>query len=103
MSLCDGPIAIAAAVGCLICGFSWLYWLRAIGLEVNETLPESERVRWDPTDMATTGKMHRLWNEHERRFPGSRKRTYAAISFVLVFLLPIGALVDCILRGKIIT
>jgi hypothetical protein len=93
---CHGSLAILAVVGLIFCGMSWLYWLREIGSEVNKTLPEDQRVHWGLTEKVPA-RMHQLWMEHEKQFPNSRKRMYAALSFLLVFLIPITAMIACIL------
>jgi hypothetical protein len=92
---CHGFPAIAAA-GVVTFGVSWLYWLREIGSAVNNTLPEDQRVRWSLMGKVPV-RMHWLWREHGKLFPQSRKRTYAALSILFVFLIPITALVTCIL------
>ncbi len=94
---CHGPLAILAVAGLIFCGMSWLYWVRQIGFEVNATLPEDQRVQWGLTEKVPAKRMHLLWREHEKRFPNSRKRMYAALSILLFFLIPITALVACAL------
>jgi hypothetical protein len=94
---CHNGLAIIAIVGVIFCGVSWLYWLRQIGLEASRALPEDQRVQWGLTEMVPAKRMHLLWREHEKRFPKSRKRMYAALSILFSFLIPITALVACLL------
>lgn len=84
----DSSIGILAGAGLILCGLSWLYWLREIGIDVNKTLPENQRVRWNLTEKVPL-KMHWFWREHARLFRQSRKRIYAATSLLLFFLLAI--------------
>ena len=93
---CRSPLAILAVAGIAICGISWLYWLRQIVFEVNQTLPEDQRMQWGLTERIPP-RIHAFWREHEKRFPASRKRMYAALSVLLFFLIPITALVACLL------
>jgi hypothetical protein len=51
------PLILLAVISC---GFSWLYWLHEIGLEVNGTLPEDQREIWRLTAAIRFGKMHWL-------------------------------------------
>jgi hypothetical protein len=97
---CHDSLTIVAVVGLILCGVSWLYWLRQIGLEASKALPEDQRVQWGLTERVPAKRMHLLWRAHEEQFPKSRKRMYAALSLLLFFLIPITALVTCILlRG----
>jgi hypothetical protein len=95
--LCHDSLAIVAVAALILCGVSWLYWLRQIGLEASKVLPEDQRVQWGLTERLPAKRMHLLWREHEKQFPKSRKRIYAALSILLLFLIPITALVTCIL------
>jgi hypothetical protein len=72
----------------IACGFTWLYWLREIGEDVIQTLPEGERVRWRLSGIVPS-KMHSIWRNHAALFPKSRKRMWAAVSLLLLFLIPI--------------
>jgi Ca2+/Na+ antiporter len=74
-----------AGIAIILCGVSYLYWLREIGREVNETLPKEERRSWSLTEPIPP-RMHSLWSRHEQVFPKSRKRVYAAVSLILMFL-----------------
>lgn len=94
---CHNSLAIVAVAGIILCGISWLYWLRQIGLEASKPLPADQQVQWGLTERVPAKRMHLLWREHEKQFPNSRKRMYAALSFLLFFLIPIAALVTCIL------
>lgn len=94
---CRGPFAVLAVVGLIFCGVSWLYWLRQIGLEASKALPDDQRVEWGLTERVPAKRTHLLWREHEKQFPNSRKRMYAALSILFFFLIPIAALVACIL------
>jgi hypothetical protein len=96
MIVCHGFFAIIAIAALIVCGLSWLYYLWEIGLEVNNTLREDQRVRWSLTEKVPTV-MHWLWSEHAKLFPESPKRTFAALSILLFFLIPIAALLACIL------
>jgi hypothetical protein len=96
---CHGFLGYFAAAGCICGGFSWLYWLREIGRDVNKTLPIDQRMEWGITERLPFGRMHWFWSEHNKLFPESRKRAYAAISFLASFLIPIAALLACILIG----
>jgi len=98
MILCRGFLGILEVAGTIFCGFSWLYLLREIGVEVNHTLPKEQRMQWGLTE-AVPLRMHWLWREHEKLFPASRKRMYAALSVLLLFLIPIAALITCVLIG----
>jgi hypothetical protein len=82
---------ISIGVGVVLCGVSWLYWLRQIALEANETLPAGEQVRWPSLIEAPKPafRILRLWEHHARQFPASKKRAYAAISLLLFFLVGI--------------
>jgi hypothetical protein len=94
---CHGPLAILAVAGLILCGISWLCWLRQIGLEASKALPGDQRVQWGLTERMPAGRMHLLWQEHEKQFPNSRKRMYAVLSLLFFFLIPIPALIACIL------
>ena len=93
----NGFADVIAIGGLLLCGMSWIYWLRQIGLEAGKTLTDDQRVQWGLTDAIPAKRMHLLWREHEKQFPKSRKRTYAVLSILFFFLIPIGALIGCIL------
>ncbi len=92
----QGFLGFLTAAGPIFSLFSLLFWLREIGSEVNKTLPEDQRVEWNLTERVPI-RIHWLWNEHVRLFPQSRKRKYAALSLVLLFLIPIVAQVARIL------
>jgi hypothetical protein len=94
---CHGSLAIVAVAALILCGVSWLYWLRQIGQEASKALPEDQLVQWGLTERLPAKRMQLLWREHEKQFPKSRKRMYAALSILLFFLIPIAALVTCIL------
>lgn len=94
---CQNGLGLVAVSGLILCGISWLYWLRQIGLEARKGLPNDERVQWGLTEGVPAKGMHLLWREHEKQFPNSRKRMYAALSIIFFFLIPIAALVACIL------
>jgi len=95
MTPCHGPLEFLIYACAVLSGFSWLYWLREIAAEVNKTLPENKQVRWNIFGRpARTGW---LWAEHGRLFPESRSRSYASLSFVLFFLIPIAAFTTCLL------
>jgi hypothetical protein len=96
---CHGFLGYFAVAALILCGLSWLYWLRKIGVEVNNTLPEDQRVRWSLLEKVPA-RMHWLWNEHRKLFPASHKRTYAVLSILFLFLIPIAALIACILIGE---
>lgn len=100
MNQCHGFFGAIAAVGIISCGLSWLYWLREIGEEVNNTLPSDQRARWRLLDGVPT-RMHWLWSEHGKLYPKSRKRMYAAVSILLAFLIPIATLTICMLAGGV--
>jgi hypothetical protein len=78
-------LEVGAGIGVLIAGFSWAYWLRAIVLDVNSTLPDNQRVtKWNLTENPPRGtRVHLLWKRHIELFPKSRKRAYAAVSLIL--------------------
>jgi hypothetical protein len=108
MTLCREPVGVLAGVLILCCGASWLYWLNAILVEVNPTLPKEQRLELLGLNSGTfwsdlkrrwraDWKMHWFWDEHVRLFPKSRKRFYAAISIILFFLTPIANLTICLL------
>jgi hypothetical protein len=97
---CHNGLAIVAIAGLILCGMSWLYWLRQIGLEFSKALPADQRLEWGLAESVPPNKMHLLWREHEKQFPNSRKRVYAALSFLLFFLIPITALVTCLLLSE---
>jgi hypothetical protein len=97
---CHGVFGAIAGGAVILCGLSWLYWLREIGEEVNNTLPTAQRASWGLLDAIPSG-MHWLWNEHGKLFPKSRKRMYAAVSILLGFLIPIAALTICMLVGGV--
>jgi hypothetical protein len=61
-----------AGIAIILFLFSYLYWSKEIGREVNETLPTSERTSWSLTERIPL-KMHSLWSRHEQLFPKSRK------------------------------
>jgi len=79
-----------ATISPILFGLSWLYWLREIARDVNNNLPEEQPVEWASTKRVPL-QMHWLWNEHSKLFPQSPKRTYAAVSFLLLFFIPIAA------------
>ena len=64
---CHNGLAIVAVTGLILCGISWLYWLRQIGLEASKTLPADQQVQWGPTERVPAKRMHLLWREHGRR------------------------------------
>lgn len=94
---CGNSLAIVAVAGLIPCGISWLYWLRQISLEASKAFPDRQRMQWGLTEMVPAKRMHLLWREHEKQFPNSRKRMYAALSLLLFFLIPLAALIGCIL------
>jgi hypothetical protein len=98
---CHGFLGICVEAGVIVCGLSWLYWLREIGLDVNKTLPQDQRVRWSLTEKVPAGRMHWRWREHAKLFPESRKRIFAGLSILLCFLIPIAALIICLLNGGV--
>jgi hypothetical protein len=93
----NGIPSIILGVVCIGALASLLFWLGRIGSDVNQTLPQSERVEWKFGQIVPPIKIHHLWSEHVRLFPGSRKRIYVAISLSLIFLAPIAALLVDIL------
>jgi hypothetical protein len=98
MLLCHGFLGYFATAAIICCGISWLYWGREIRRDLNETLPENQRVDWRLMDKVPAGGMSdRLWNQHAKLFPASRKRMYAMLSIVLFFLIPIATIIACIL------
>jgi hypothetical protein len=97
MFLCHGFLGYFAGAAIICFGLSWLYWGREIRRDVNNTLPENQRVDWGLMEKGPGLLMHRIWSDHTRLFPASRKRTYAAISIVLFFLVPIATIITCIL------
>lgn len=76
-----------------------MYWLRAIVADVNQTLPQDQQIRWKSYSKVegSQWRVHRAWEDHIRLFPKSRKRLYAAISLVSVFVFPIGIITVCLL------
>jgi hypothetical protein len=94
---CHNGLGVVAVAGLFLGGISWLFWLREVGSEASKTLPDNLRAEWGLTERIPAKTMHLLWREHEKQFPNSPKRMYAAISFLFFFLIPIAALVVCIL------
>ena len=100
--------SVFAAV--ILCGVSWLYWIREIVIEANPTVPEDQRAVWqgladqemNPIKRFRLGvKIRRLCEQHAKMFPTSKKRNYAAVSLLLFFLVPIFALAASLLiTGK---
>src|ERR1700722_143776 len=80
---------LLAGVGIVLSGFSWLYWLRQVAREVNKTLPEDRRLEWGLLERPRRTRW--FWAQHERLFPKSRARIYAALSLVLAFLIAIAS------------
>jgi len=64
---------------------------------MNRTLPEDNRVELGSWAQDLPRQIHRLWDEHVRLLPASRKRIYVALSLMLFVLLPIVALAACLL------
>jgi hypothetical protein len=93
---CQGFLGYFAIAACIVFGCSWVHWLREIAREANQSLPENQRVDLSRLNKAPASRMHRLWDEHRKLFPASRKRKYAAISLLLCALIPIAALIACI-------
>jgi hypothetical protein len=79
-----------------------VYWLREVAREANQSLPENQRVDLIRLKKAPTSRMRRLWDEHRKQFPASRKRKYAAISLLLCALIPIAAMITCISLSAIL-
>jgi hypothetical protein len=89
----DGSLGMFIGGAVIVCLVSLLYWLREIGMDVSNTLPEDQRIaRWGLFDRVPK-RIHGLWDEHVKLFPDSRKRLYAALSMLLMFLIPITALI----------
>jgi len=80
---------LLAGAGIVFSGLSWLYWLRQVAREVNKTLPEDKRLEW--AILERPRRIRWFWAQHEKLFPGSRTRTYAALSLVLAFLIAIAS------------
>jgi hypothetical protein len=78
-----------AGLSCIVFLLSLLYWLRQMAMEVNSGLPSSKRIEWGLLQMVPPLKIHWIWQEHLRLFPKSHKRTYVALSLLLLFLIPI--------------
>jgi hypothetical protein len=82
--------------GPLFFGLSWIYWLQRLYFEVNRTLPEKQQLkewkRWENIPR----EIYRVWDEHVKLFPESRNRSYAALSLLLAFLVPIATLTWCL-------
>lgn len=108
---CREPAGILVGAVIFCCAASYVYWIKKIFDEVNSLRPEEQRLELQWASLATFGDLkqrwrqdhraHGVWDEHVRLFPGSRKPLYAAISFVLFFLIPIISLSFCLLRpGK---
>ena len=110
MTLCREPIGVLTGLLMLCCGASWLYWLKEIVEEVNSTLSKEQRLEWRSVIFGTLPtwsdlkrqwqldwKIHSFWNDHVRLYPKSRARLYAAVSFLLFFLIPIVNLAFCLL------
>lgn len=91
MSLGQQIVGACGFAGCIICGFSWLYWLRKIADDVNSTMPRDQQVTWGITENPPTAAMHRFWDQHGQLFPSSKKRMYAAASIVLGFVIGIAS------------
>jgi hypothetical protein len=96
MNLCRSILGPTAFIAALFFGFSWIYWLRRIYFEVDGTVLENQRSGW-MRSVSVPPEIHRVWDEHVRLFPESRNRSYAALSFLLFFLVPIAALIWCLL------
>jgi len=99
MNLCRSILEPTAFIAVFLFGFSWIYWLRRIYFEVDGTLPENQRLEEWKSWEGIPRQMHRAWDEHERLFPESRKRKYAALSILLAVLVPIAALTWCLLES----
>ena len=107
MFSCREPAGILAGAASLCCAASYVYWIKTIFDEVNSLRPKEERVELRWASFATLGDLkqrwrldwraHRVWDEHVRLFPGSRKPLYAAFSFLLFCLIPIITLSFCLL------
>jgi hypothetical protein len=96
MKLCHSILWPAASIASLCLAFSWIYWLRKIYFEVKGITPENERLEW-MRSVSVPPEIHRVWGEHVKLFPKSRKRSYAALSFLLFFLVPIAVFTGCLL------
>ena len=110
MMLCHQPVEAVAGVFALCCAASNLYWFNKICEEVNLTLPKEHRVEGQWKSFVMLGSLrqrwrqdwtlHRVWNEHVRLYPKSRKRLCVGISFLLFFLVPIVSVTICLLQGS---
>jgi hypothetical protein len=91
MTLDHDLIGFLAGAGIVLSGLSWLYCLRQVARQVNKTLAEDNRLEWGLAEPGPGWRMHWFWAEHERLFPKSRTRIYAALSIVLAFLIAIAS------------
>jgi hypothetical protein len=82
-------IKFLGGAGMILSGFSYLYWLRQVAREVNKTLPEDKRLEWGLLERPRRTRW--FWAQHERLFPKSRARIYAALSLVLAFLIAVAS------------
>ena len=89
MTPAHGLTELLAGAGMVLSGLSWLYWLRQVAREVNKTLPEDKRLEWGLLERPRITRW--FWAQHERLFPKSRARIYAALSLVLAFLIAVAS------------
>lgn len=99
MALCSGPERVFALVSAIVFGLTWLYFLQRILEEVASVQPESEQFVWKWWRLEPTPRgVPRMWDDHVRLFPGSRKRLYCGLALSLFFLVPAGTMAYCLLR-----
>jgi hypothetical protein len=71
------------------CGITFMYLsasvLQSIVKDVNERLPENQKVEWVWSRMTNPSSMHWIWQEHVRLYPESQKRNWFAVFLVLMF------------------
>lgn len=90
----QGLAAAFIGVSCIVFLLALLYWLHEIGTEVNNALPDWQRVEWNLLQMVPPFKIHWIWREHARLYPKSRKRVYVVLSLFLLFIVPIAAVLS---------
>lgn len=97
MTVCDVAKIVGGALF-LAFGAAWIYGLRSIVPDVNQTRPERQQIRWKSYSQVegSQWRVHRAWEDHIRLFPNSRKRLYAGISLISAFAFFIAAISACL-------